>query len=91
MPHEDRCILAGLVLDHIHEDTTIQLSSMVVASWREVPCNSFFLLANTQPSSRLQAMVPPGQKITLEAAAASVAQTWHALQPDKDARHQQAA
>ena len=69
MPHEDRCVLAGLVLDLIHEDTGIQIPSMVTASWREVLCNAFFnLLANAQPSSRLQQMVPRNQKFTLELA-----------------------
>ena len=33
MPFEGRCVIASLVLDRIHEDTGVQIPSMVVAPW----------------------------------------------------------
>ena len=55
LPHEDRCALACMLLEEIHQDTSVKIPNMVVASWKEVTCNAFFfLLSNTQPSSRLQ-------------------------------------
>ena len=92
LPHEDRCTLAGLTLDLIAEDTGVQIPTMAVAAWREKTCNSFFyLLANAQPSTRLQQMVPRGQKFTLEAAAEGLIQMWKVLIKDPDKRVEQAS
>ena len=91
LPHEDRCSLAGLILDLIWEDTGIVIPSMSLAAWKEKACNAFFfLLAHAQPTTRLQHMVPPGQKFTLEAAAKALVQMWKVLVSDKDERMRQA-
>ena len=67
LPLEDRCTLAGTILESIFDDTGVQIPTMVVASWKEKTCNAFFyLLAQAQPSTRLQQMVPRDQKFTLE-------------------------
>ena len=91
LPHEDRCALAGMILDLIYEDTGIQIPSMSVAAWREKACNAFFfLLANVQPNTRLQQMVPRGQKFTLEAAAEALIQMWKVLVNEPAQRMKQA-
>ena len=91
LPHEDRCALASLLLDEIAADTSVVIPSMVVASWKEVSCNSFFfLLSNVQPSSRLQQMIPRGQHFSLEAAAEGLIQMWKVLIPEPDHRKEQA-
>ena len=91
LPHEDRCSLASLILELIHDDTGVQIPSMSVAAWKEKACNAFFyLLANTQPSTRIQHMVPRGQKFTLEAAAESMIQMWKVLVNDPAERIGQA-
>ena len=50
----------------------------------------FFLLANAQPSTRLQQMVPRGQKFSLEAAAEGLIQMWKVLINDPAERVKQA-
>ena len=80
LPLEDRCSLAGLTMNLIYDDTGVHIPNMCVASWREKSCNGFFfLLAKIQPSTRIQQMVPPGHKFTLEAAAEGLIETWKAL------------
>ena len=80
LPHEDRCALASLTLDLIFEDTGVQIPNIAVASWRERSCNAFFyLLANAQPSTRIQQMVPRGDKFIMEAAAEGLIQMWKVL------------
>ena len=62
------------------EDTGVQIPNMCVASWREKSCNGFFfLLAKAQPSTRLQQMVPRGDKFTVEAAAEGLIHMWKVL------------
>ena len=91
LPHEDRCTLAGLTLDLIFEDTGVQIPTMAVAAWREKSCNAFFyLLASAQPSTRLQQMLPRGQKFTLEAAAEGLIQMWKVLISEPAKRVEQA-
>jgi hypothetical protein len=64
---------------------------MVVASWKEVSCNSFFfLLSKAQPSSRLQQMIPRGQQFSLEAAAEGLIQMWKEFTPEPAQRKEQA-
>ena len=91
LPLEDRCSLAILILDLIHVDTGVQIPSMSVAAWKEKACNAFFyILAKTQPSTRIQHMVPRGQKFTLEDAAEALIQMWKALVNDPAQRMKQA-
>ena len=91
LPHEDRCTLAGLTIDLIHDDTGVKIPLMCVASWGEKSCNGFFyLLAKAQPSTRLQCMVPRTEKFTLEAAADTLIQMWKTLFCDPAERVKQA-
>ena len=91
MPHEDRCALAGLTLEFIFDDTGVEIPSICVASWKEKSCNGFFfLLAKVQPSTRLQQMVPRGQKFTLEAAAEGVFAMWTTLNREPPERVKEA-
>ena len=91
MPHEDRCVLAGLVLDGIHADTGVQIPNIVCAPWGEVTCNYlFFLVSKVQPRSRLQQMVPPGQQFTLKAAAEALITMWKLWNFDPEKRLEQA-
>ena len=87
LPHEDRGILASLVLEKIFEDTGIKIPNMAVASWKEPTCNAFFyLLAHAQPSLRLQQMVPQGDQFSLESAAEGLFAMWQVFVRDPEQR-----
>ena len=76
-----------MMLHRIHEDTGVQIPTVLVSSWKEMTCNAFFyLLVHAQPSSRLQQMVPQGDQFSLESAAEGLFTMWKVFVSDPDQR-----